>query len=132
MTAGTMKAAAEEYLIGYFDVPPGKPTVVEFVEALEAAEHDAHRRRRAGRDPPGCREGRGGELQGAGAGRPVGGDRRAAARLLAAAEPPPLFGDLTQRPDPDDRSRLEVVSRSRWPMPSGFSATSLAGRSGGP
>jgi hypothetical protein len=35
MTAGTMKAVTEERIVGYYDVPPGKPTVVEFVEKLE-------------------------------------------------------------------------------------------------
>ena len=36
MTAGTMKAVTEERIVGYHDVPPGKPTVIEFVEKLEA------------------------------------------------------------------------------------------------
>ena len=35
MTAGTMKAVTEERIVGYHDVPPGKPTVIEFVEKLE-------------------------------------------------------------------------------------------------
>ena len=35
MTAGTMQAVTEERIVGYYDVPPGKPTVVEFVEKLE-------------------------------------------------------------------------------------------------
>ena len=35
MTAGTMKAVTEERIVGYYDVPPGKPTVIEFVEKLE-------------------------------------------------------------------------------------------------
>jgi hypothetical protein len=35
MTAGTMKAVTEERIVGYHDVPPGKPTVLEFVEKRE-------------------------------------------------------------------------------------------------
>ena len=35
MTAGTMKAVTEERIVCYYDVPPGKPTVIEFVEKLE-------------------------------------------------------------------------------------------------
>ena len=35
MTAGTMTAVTEERIVGYYDVPPGKPTVIEFVEKLE-------------------------------------------------------------------------------------------------
>jgi mono/diheme cytochrome c family protein len=35
MTAGTMKAVTEERIVGYHDVPPGKPTVIEFVEKLD-------------------------------------------------------------------------------------------------
>jgi hypothetical protein len=35
MTAGTMQAVTEERIIGYHDVPPGKPTVIEFVEKLD-------------------------------------------------------------------------------------------------
>jgi hypothetical protein len=33
--AGPMNAAAEQYLIGYYSVPPNKPTVVEIVEDME-------------------------------------------------------------------------------------------------
>ena len=78
--------------------------------------------------PPDGREGRGGELQGAGAGRAVGRDRRAAARHLAAAEPSPAL----RRPDAGagaDRRRHATAWRSsrssRWPMPSASCATSL-------
>ncbi len=35
--AGPMNAAAQQYLLGYFTVPPGEPTVVEFVEQMESA-----------------------------------------------------------------------------------------------
>lgn len=34
--AGPMNAAAQQYLIGYYSVPPGEPTVVEFVEQMES------------------------------------------------------------------------------------------------
>lgn len=34
--AGPMSAAAQQYLIGYFSVPPGEPTVIEFVEQMES------------------------------------------------------------------------------------------------
>lgn len=36
--AGPMNAAAQQYLIGYFDVPAKEPTVVEFVEPMESAQ----------------------------------------------------------------------------------------------
>ena len=103
--------------------------------AAGAEEHDPDRRGRAGRDPARGREGRGGQLQGAGAGRAVGGDRRAAARLLAAAEPSPHL----RRPAAGagaDRRTTQPPSRSsrssRWPTPSASSATSCAAPSGGP
>ena len=35
--AGPMNAAAQQYLIGYFSVPPNEPTVIEFVEQMESA-----------------------------------------------------------------------------------------------
>src|SRR5207244_13535746 len=35
MTAGTFSAVTEERILGYHDVPPGKPTVIEFVTQLE-------------------------------------------------------------------------------------------------
>ncbi len=35
MTAGTMKAVTEERIVGYYDVPAGKPTTIEFIEKLE-------------------------------------------------------------------------------------------------
>jgi len=34
--AGPMNAAAEQYLIGYFSVPPNEPKVIEFVENMES------------------------------------------------------------------------------------------------
>lgn len=34
--AGPMSAAAQQYLIGYYSVPPGEPTVIEFVEQMES------------------------------------------------------------------------------------------------
>ncbi len=36
MTTGAFGAVTEERILGYFDVPPGKPTVIEFVDHLEA------------------------------------------------------------------------------------------------
>ena len=36
--AGPMNAAAQQYLIDYFDVPANQPTVVEFVEPMETAQ----------------------------------------------------------------------------------------------
>ncbi|TVQ02953.1 MAG: DUF1592 domain-containing protein, partial [Planctomycetaceae bacterium] len=34
--AGPMSAAAQQYLIGYFSVPPGEPRVIEFTEQMES------------------------------------------------------------------------------------------------
>ncbi len=34
--AGPMNAAAQQYLIGYFTVPPNEPKVIEFVETMES------------------------------------------------------------------------------------------------
>ncbi len=36
MTAGAFGAVTEERLLGYHEVPPGKPTVIEFVDHLDA------------------------------------------------------------------------------------------------
>ena len=33
--AGTLTEATQQHLVGYYEVPPGKPTVVEFVKRLE-------------------------------------------------------------------------------------------------
>lgn len=33
--AGPMNAAAQQYLIGYYSVPPNEPTVIEFIENME-------------------------------------------------------------------------------------------------
>ena len=101
--------------------------------AAGAAEHDSDRRGRTGRDAARGREGRGGELQGAGTGRAVGRGRRAAARLLAAGEPSPALrrpaagAAPPRRPQPPSRSSRS----SPWPMPSGSSATSPAAPFGG-
>ena len=87
--------------------------------AAGGEEHHPDRRGRPGRDPAGGREGRGGQLQGAGPGRAVGGDRRPAARFLAAAQPSPHLrrpaqpGADRRRPQPPG-GRLEgAVGRCR-------------------
>ena len=95
-------------------MPPGKPTVIEFVEQLEPQNTIRIVVDGLGRDSARRREGGRGELQGAGAGRAVGRDRRAAARLVAAAEPSPASSATCRRHRrrrADDPDRREVVSQ---------------------
>ena len=111
VNGGTNNLGDPPYLIGHFEVPPGEPTVIEFVEQMEVGRNIRHTR----------------------------GHGNAAARLSSAvgAEdykgpgvvlqwvemegplldswPPPsyrlLFGDMPQAPVPDNPNRREVVSQ---------------------
>jgi mono/diheme cytochrome c family protein len=113
MTAGTMKAVTEERIVGYYDVPPGKPTVIEFVEKLEPKNTVRFVVDGLGVTPPTVEK--------------VGAENYKGPGLaiqwveiegpLHETWPPPshrrLFGDLKQTPAPtaEDKNRLEVVSK---------------------
>jgi hypothetical protein len=112
MTAGTMKAVTEERIVGYHDVPPGKPTVIEFIEKLEPRSTVRFVVDGLGVTPPVVEK--------------VGAEKYKGPGLaiqwveitgpLHETWPPPghrrLFGDLKQAPAPtaEDRARREVVS----------------------
>ena len=110
--AGPMNAAAQQYLIDYFEVPPGAPTVVEFTRPMEAAHTIRIVTDRLGVTPPDVER--------------VGAENYKGPGLvvqwvevegpLLDSWPPKshqlLFGDLPQRPVPNDRSRREVVSEN--------------------
>lgn len=113
MTAGTMKAVTEERIVGYHDVPPGKPTVIEFVEKLEPRNTVRFVVDNLGVTPPTVEK--------------VGAENYKGPGLaiqwveiegpLHDSWPPPshrrLFGDLKQAPapTPEDKARLEIVSK---------------------
>jgi hypothetical protein len=113
MTAGTMKAVTEERIVGYHDVPPGKPTVIEFVEKLEPRNTVRFVVDNLGVIPPQVEK--------------VGAENYKGPGLaiqwveiegpLHDSWPPPshrrLFGELKQSPAPtvEDKNRLEVVSK---------------------
>jgi mono/diheme cytochrome c family protein len=110
--AGPMLMATKNHLVGYFDVPPGKQTVVEFVDHLEA-------RSTIRIHPHG--------LGHATAVHKVGADKWEGPGLavhwvevegpLHDSWPPPshkaIFGDLEQKPAPryNASKRVEVVSK---------------------
>jgi hypothetical protein len=113
MTAGTMKAVTEERIVGYYDIPPGKPTVVEFVEKLEPRNTVRFVVDNLGVTPPTVEK--------------IGAENYKGPGLaiqwveiegpLHDTWPPPshrrLFGDLAQAsaPTPEDKARLEVISK---------------------
>ena len=115
VNGGTNDLGDPPYLIGYFDVPPPeKPTVVEFVEQMEAGRNIRILVDTEVTPPEPRAQWRGGELQRAGPGRAVGRDRRTAGRLLAAAEPSPAVrrpaaGAGTRQSRPP-RGRLEATA----------------------
>jgi hypothetical protein len=110
--AGTMKSVTEQHLCGYYEVPAGKPTVVEFVDHLEAQSTIRIVVDGLGVTPPVVKK--------------VGAENYKGPGLtvqwvevegpLLDSWPPPghrrLFGELRQAPAPvpDDKNRLEVVS----------------------
>jgi Protein of unknown function (DUF1592)/Protein of unknown function (DUF1588)/Protein of unknown function (DUF1587)/Protein of unknown function (DUF1585)/Protein of unknown function (DUF1595) len=107
--AGPMLMGRKNHLVGYFDVPPGKPTVVEFTEHFEA--HESVRILPYGLatahvvNPIGAANYKGPGL---------------AVRWMEVEGPlhdvwPPeshrrIFGDLRQMPSRTKRNRLEVIS----------------------
>ncbi|HXD89069.1 MAG TPA: DUF1592 domain-containing protein [Urbifossiella sp.] len=113
MTAGTMTAVTEERIVGYHDVPPGKPTVIEFVEKLEPRNTVRFVVDNLGVIPTVVEK--------------VGADKYKGAGLaiqwveiegpLHESWPPPshrsIFGNLRQAPAPTaaDKQRVEVVSK---------------------
>jgi len=113
MTAGTMKAVTEERIVGYHDVPPGKPTVIEFVEKLEPKNTVRFVVDNMGVIPPVIEK--------------VGAENYKGPGLaiqwveiegpLHESWPPPshtrIFGDLPQQrfPSDEDKQRVEVVSK---------------------
>jgi cytochrome c5/histone H3/H4 len=111
--AGQMNAAAQQYLIDYFDVPANQPTVVEFVEPMESSLTIRIITDGLGVTPPDVEK--------------VGAENYKGPGLvvqwvdvegpLIDSWPPEshrrLFGDLPQErvSDGDNRNRREVVSR---------------------
>jgi len=109
--AGTLKEVTEQHLVGYYQVPPGKPTVVEFVERLETQNTIRIIADGLGVNPPAVEKVGAQNYKGPGL----------AVQWVDIEGPlhdswPPLshrriFGDLSQAPVADDRNRLEVVSK---------------------
>jgi len=113
VTAGTLTAVTEERIVGYHDVPPGKPTVIEFVEKLEAKNCMRIVVDGLGVTPPTVEK--------------VGAENYKGPGLavqwvevegpLHETWPPPshrrLFGNLAQEASPtaEDKNRREVVSK---------------------
>ncbi len=111
--AGTLTEATQQYLVGYYEVPPEKPTVVEFVERLETNNTIRIVVDGLGVTPPTVEK--------------IGAENYKGPGLnvqwveiegpLLDSWPPPshrrLFGDLAQAPapTPDNRDRREVVSK---------------------
>jgi len=111
MTAGGFGAVTEERILGYFEAPPGKPTVIEFVDRLDAKNFARLVVDGLGVTPPVIEK--------------VGAENYKGPGLavqwidiegpLHDTWPPPshrkVFGDLKQAPTAADRNRLEVVSQ---------------------
>jgi len=109
--AGPMNAAAQQYLIDYFEVPANKPTVVEFVQQMEGNHTIRIVTDALGAIPP--------EVEKIGAENYKGPGLvvqwvEVEGPLLESWPPKShyqIFGDLPQMPDPDHRNRQEVVSQ---------------------
>jgi cytochrome c5 len=111
VNGGTNDLGEEPYLIDYFEVPPGKPTVIEFVEQMEAGRNirilvDTEMR-------PITLQRMGGVAKYKGPGA-VFQWVEMEGPLLDSWPPPSyrlLFGDMPQAPAADNRSRREAVSQ---------------------
>ncbi|MCO6458666.1 MAG: DUF1592 domain-containing protein [Pirellulaceae bacterium] len=111
INGGTSNLGDPPYLIGYFEAPPGEPTIIEFVEQMEAGRNirllvdtEARVRDFQGDRAPADYQGPGLVVQWVDIEGP-----------LEDSWPPPgyrlLVGDLPQAPAPDNPGRREVVSR---------------------
>ncbi len=111
VNAGPMDASAQQYLIGYFEVPPSEPAVVEFVDQMKARQTirivaDGLKTRTQEVEKIGADkyEGPGMVVQWVEVEGPI-----------MDSWPPKshqqIFGDLPQQRDPSDRNRREVVSQ---------------------
>lgn len=115
MTAGTMKAVTEERIVGYHDVPPGKPTVIEFIEKLEPRNTVRFVVDNLGVTPPVIEKAGAENYKGPG----LAIQWVEIEGPLHETWPPPshrrIFGDLKQAPTPtaEDKSRVEVVSKDQ-------------------
>src|SRR5262249_26593161 len=113
VTAGTLAAVTEERIVGYYDVPLGKPTVVEFVEKLEAKNCMRIVVDGLGVTPTVVEKARAEHYRGTG----LAVQWVEIEGPLHETWPPPtlrrLFGDLNQAPAPvpEEKNRLEVVSK---------------------
>jgi mono/diheme cytochrome c family protein len=113
MTVGAFGAVTEERILGYHEVPPGKPTVIEFVDHLDAKNFARIVVDGLGVTPPVIEKVGAENYKGPGL----------AVQWIDIEGPlndtwPPashrkVFGDLKQAPAPtaDDKSRVEVVSK---------------------
>jgi mono/diheme cytochrome c family protein len=111
--AGSFRAVTAERILGYHDVPPGKPTVIEFVEKLEPDQSLRFVVDGLGVTPPVVQKEGADKYKGPGL----------AIKWVEVEGPlhdtwPPvshtrLFGDLPQTPAPtnEDKARREVVSK---------------------
>ncbi len=111
VNAGPMDASAQQYLIGYFEVPPKEPTVVEFVDQMKARQTirivaDGLKTRTQEVEKVGADkyEGPGMVVQWVEVEGPI-----------LDSWPPKshqqIFGDLSHEQYPNDRNRWEVASR---------------------
>ena len=109
--AGSMQGVTSQHLVGYFDVPDGTPTVVEFTDFLEPRDTLRIVAEVLGVTPPTVQKVGAENYKGPGLAVQwveVEGPRM-------ESWPPPshhkLFGELPQAPVPGDPNRLEVVSK---------------------
>lgn len=111
LTAGTFSAVTEERILSYFDVPPGEPTVIEFVDRLEAKNFIRIVVDGLGVTPPVVEKAGAANYKGPG----LAVQWVEVEGPLHETWPPPshrrMFGDLKQvpAPTPEDKNRLEVV-----------------------
>lgn len=113
MTAGTLKAVTEERIVGYYDVPPGKPTVIEFVEPLETNNCVRFVVDGLGVTPPVIEKAGAENYRGPGLAIQWVDIEGPLHETWPPASHRKIFGDLKQAPAPtaEDKSRVEVVSK---------------------
>jgi len=111
--AGTLTEATQQHLVGYYEMPPAKPTVVEFIERLEAKNTIRIVVDGLGVTPPTVEKVGAANYKGPGLNIQwveIDGPLHDSWPPLSHRR---IFGDLQQvrTPTPEDKNRMEVVSK---------------------
>jgi hypothetical protein len=110
--AGSMQGVTSQHLVGYFEVPNDKPTVVEFTDVLQPRETFRIIAESLGVTPPTVQKVGAQNYKGPGLAVQWVEIEGPIVESWPPASHRKIFGDLPQAPVADERNRVEVVSKN--------------------